>query len=152
MRRSPSSRDCRQVFVDIQLEVCRFHNSNFYSLIAPTLIHKSYPYLSLSRFMINKKILQRRMNPRFLVRASATGVGLVSTGLPSRLNRVIVHRIRGLLVCWPRLFLWGFLDKFVLSCNPVYTRHVDSSTLVFSLSSHLPSFISLLFSSRFLDS
>ena len=25
---------------------------------------------------------------------------------------------------------------FVLSCNPVYVRHVDSSTLTFSLSSH----------------
>jgi hypothetical protein len=29
---------------------------------------------------------------------------------------------------------------------------LDSSTLAFSLSSHRPSFISLLFSSRFLDS
>ncbi len=29
----------------------------------------------------------------------------VSVGLPSRLNRVFTHHIRGLLVCWPRLFL-----------------------------------------------
>ncbi len=29
----------------------------------------------------------------------------VSVGLPSRLDRVFAHRIRGLLVCWPRLFL-----------------------------------------------
>ena len=42
--------------------------------------------------------------------------------------------------------------SFVLSCNPVYVSHVDSSTLVFSLSSHRPSFISLIFSARFLDS
>ena len=36
--------------------------------------------------------------------------------------------------------------------NPVCARHVDSSTSAFSLSSHRPSFTSLLFSSRFLDS
>jgi hypothetical protein len=42
--------------------------------------------------------------------------------------------------------------QFVLSYNPVYVRHVDSSTLVLSLSSHRPSFISLIFNSHFLDS
>jgi hypothetical protein len=36
--------------------------------------------------------------------------------------------------------------------EPSVVRHVDSSTLAFSLSSHRPSFISLFFSSRFLDS
>jgi hypothetical protein len=36
--------------------------------------------------------------------------------------------------------------------NPVYVRRVDSSTLVFSLSSHRHSFIVLVFSSRFIDS
>jgi hypothetical protein len=33
-----------------------------------------------------------------------------------------------------------------------HVRYVDSSTLDFSLSSHRPSFISLIFTSRFLDS
>ncbi len=33
----------------------------------------------------------------------------------------------------------------------VYVRNVDSSTLDFSLSSHRPSFMSLIFNSRFLD-
>jgi hypothetical protein len=35
--------------------------------------------------------------------------------------------------------------------NPVYARHVDSSALVFSLSSHRHSYIGLVFSSRFID-
>jgi hypothetical protein len=46
---------------------------------------------------------------------------------------------------------------FVFRCsssttNPVYVRCVDSSFLVFSLSSHRYSYISLVFSSRFIDS
>jgi hypothetical protein len=36
--------------------------------------------------------------------------------------------------------------------NPVYVRHVNSSDLVFSLSSHRHSFIGRVFSSRFIDS
>ncbi len=36
--------------------------------------------------------------------------------------------------------------------NPVYVRSVDSSALVFSLSSHRHSYIGLVFSSRFIDS
>ncbi len=35
--------------------------------------------------------------------------------------------------------------------NPVYARSVDSSALVFSLSSHRLSYIGLVFSSRFID-
>ena len=35
--------------------------------------------------------------------------------------------------------------------QPVYVKHVDSSTLGFSFSSHRLSFISLIFISRFLD-
>ncbi len=35
--------------------------------------------------------------------------------------------------------------------NPVYVRSVDSSSLVFSLSSHRHSYIGLVFSSRFID-
>jgi hypothetical protein len=35
--------------------------------------------------------------------------------------------------------------------NPVYTRRVDSSTLVFSLSSHRHSYIGLVCNSRFID-
>ncbi len=38
------------------------------------------------------------------------------------------------------------VSGFVLSYNPVDARHVDSSTLAFSLSSHRPSFLSLAFS------
>jgi hypothetical protein len=38
------------------------------------------------------------------------------------------------------------------SWNPVYARHVDPSTLAFSLSSHRHSYISLLFSCRFITS
>ena len=37
------------------------------------------------------------------------------------------------------------------SNNPVYERHVDSSSLGFSLSSNRQSYIGLVFSSRFLD-
>jgi hypothetical protein len=37
------------------------------------------------------------------------------------------------------------------SSNPVYVRHVDSSYLGFSLSSHRQSYIDLVFSSRFID-
>jgi hypothetical protein len=36
--------------------------------------------------------------------------------------------------------------------NPVYTRRVESSSLVFSLSSHRQSYAGLIFRSRFLDS
>ena len=36
--------------------------------------------------------------------------------------------------------------------NSVYVRRVDSSTLVFSLSSHRHSYIGLVFSSHFIDS
>jgi hypothetical protein len=35
--------------------------------------------------------------------------------------------------------------------NPVYVRHVDSSSLGFSLSSHRQSYIGLVFRSRFID-
>jgi hypothetical protein len=35
--------------------------------------------------------------------------------------------------------------------NPVYARRVDSSALVFSLSSHRHSYIGLVFSSHFID-
>jgi hypothetical protein len=35
------------------------------------------------------------------------------------------------------------------SCNPVHVRHVDSSTLVFSLSSHRYTFLRLFFSFHF---
>ncbi len=35
--------------------------------------------------------------------------------------------------------------------NPVYTRHVDSSPLGFSRSSHRHSYIGLVFNSRFID-
>ncbi len=38
------------------------------------------------------------------------------------------------------------------SCNPVHVRHVDSSSSVFSLSSHRSSFLRLFFNSHFLDS
>jgi hypothetical protein len=38
-----------------------------------------------------------------------------------------------------------------LSINPVYARRVDSSGLVFSLSSHRHSYIGLVFSSLFID-
>jgi len=46
---------------------------------------------------------------------------------------------------------------FIFRCssspsNPVYGRCVDSSTLVFSLSSHRHSYIGLIFRSRFIDS
>jgi hypothetical protein len=37
------------------------------------------------------------------------------------------------------------------SINPVYTRHSDSSSLGFSLSSHPQSYIGLVFTSRFID-
>jgi hypothetical protein len=37
------------------------------------------------------------------------------------------------------------------SINPVYERHVDSSSLGFSLSSHRQSYIGLDFNSRFID-
>jgi hypothetical protein len=37
------------------------------------------------------------------------------------------------------------------SSNPVYARHVDSSSLGFSLSSHRQSYIGLVFRSRFID-
>jgi hypothetical protein len=37
------------------------------------------------------------------------------------------------------------------ACNPVYARHVDSSPLGFSLSSHRHSYIGLVFSSRYID-
>jgi hypothetical protein len=37
------------------------------------------------------------------------------------------------------------------SSNPVYPRHVDSSSLGFSLSSYRQSYIVLVFSSRFID-
>jgi hypothetical protein len=47
------------------------------------------------------------------------------------------------LIFIPRYFY------FVLSCNPVYVRYVDSSTLDFSLSSHRPSFMSLVFRSLY---
>jgi hypothetical protein len=40
---------------------------------------------------------------------------------------------------WPTLY------------NTVYARRIDSSALVFSLSSHRHSYIGLLFSSRFID-
>jgi hypothetical protein len=36
--------------------------------------------------------------------------------------------------------------------NPVYTRRVESSTFLFSLSSHRQSYVGLIFSSRFIDS
>jgi hypothetical protein len=44
------------------------------------------------------------------------------------------------------------IKKNYFSGNIVYTRHVDFSALVFSLSSHRHSYIGLVFSSRFLDS
>ena len=47
------------------------------------------------------------------------------------------------------------LDSIFRCCssprNPVYARRVDPSALAFSLSSHRHSYISLLFSSRFID-
>jgi hypothetical protein len=39
-----------------------------------------------------------------------------------------------------------------LSRNPVYARRVESSTLVFSLSSHRQSYAGLVFNCRFMDS
>jgi hypothetical protein len=42
-------------------------------------------------------------------------------------------------------------SKSHTSSNPVYERHVDSSSLGFSLSSHRQSYIGLVFSSRFID-
>jgi len=41
---------------------------------------------------------------------------------------------------------------FSSSSNPVYVRHVDSSSLGFSLSSYRKSYIRLVFTSRFIDS
>ncbi len=60
----------------------------------------------------------------------------------------------GLEIFSPRMYL---NLVFVFRCsssttNPVSVRRVDSSFLVFSLSSHRYSFLSLLFSSRFIDS
>jgi hypothetical protein len=49
-------------------------------------------------------------------------------------------------------FSSGVSSLFCRGTQCMYVRYVDSSTLDFSLSSHRLSFISLLFSSRFLDS
>jgi hypothetical protein len=45
----------------------------------------------------------------------------------------------------------GVLRAGIQICNPVYARRVDPSALAFSLSSHRHSYMSLLFSSRFID-
>ena len=70
----------------------------------------------------------------------------VTVRLPSCLDRTFTHHIRGFLTCSPHLYLQeSRYFQFVLSFNPVYVRDVDSSTLSFSLSTHRPSFISLIF-------
>jgi hypothetical protein len=48
-------------------------------------------------------------------------------------------------------FFASIFRYFSSSSNPVYARHVDSSSLGFSLSSHRQSCIGLVFSSRFID-
>ncbi len=58
---------------------------------------------------------------------------------------------------WSIAFFWHAVPLYFFRCssspcNPVYVRRVDFSVLVFSLSSHLHSYIGFVFSSRFLDS
>ncbi len=170
------------MYVTIYMYVRHVSSILAFSLSSHRLILKFCLQLSLSRFIINNNLWntlngdvysvthlhlveQYRGNGHFLSsesfsrheamvddtlsRDSVVSIW-VSVGLPSCLDRVMTHYIRGFLTF--DLIVISRYFQFVLSCNPVYVRHVDSSTLTFSLSSYGPSFISLNFNSHFLDS
>jgi hypothetical protein len=70
----------------------------------------------------------------------------------SNLNLVSILRCPSPLANISSIYLVFIFRCFSPPINPVYVRRVDSSTLVFSLSSHRHSLVGLVFRSRFIDS
>jgi hypothetical protein len=66
--------------------------------------------------------------------------------------RMMPTRSRRSVFTWQTFFAFLQLQEFSLRILPVDSRRVDSSALVFSLSSHRHSFIGFVFSPRFVDS
>ncbi len=150
------------------ISLYRFKINNNRSSITPTLIYRFCLDLSLYWLIINNSFVTRCTVGTSSIFGLISGTGAF---LVSRMQLVEQYRGQWPLPQWRVFFTtwgngrrrpddgfgftcrlgcqWGYHRVWIVHSTNTFVRHVDSSTLTFSLSSYRPSFISLIFSSRF---